>query len=809
MVGGSPPGSSRQPHWPPLLCVAALVAATAAVATPVPAAPAPPACVVSAGGRSFDLAELGGGGGGGAFALRQRSREPESYDWLYSFSACNEVKATRACQQAPPQAAAIQETSGGCYSLGNSATRLVTATASGVLVSFSGGDGGRSTTITVECADVHFPHLVRWAHGIAPLTYTALVRSRAGCPLDCARSLDGAVCGGAANGACISGQHNESSARCICARGRIGSACSEHITGVPDHVSGLSLMFFVFVVSSIILICILSMCMLRACFVQGRNISVVLVAAVFSLFFLSMNDVFREAPLSNIGISQHSVTVNPTTSQCSVTAGANTFNLAELSGEMAVLHTNSDIKDVKTKLDWRGGTFYFSACGNVTPASLPGSCAATAPSAVLHETKNGCISLGVSDTRTAAATRSGLALTYTGGRHCGAASSSGSTTIVIECANVPRPTVVRWSDGEAPCSHVALIGSQSGCVAGVKASYMGPLISGTPSPLFFATHSMWGYSDVVLDEYWILSDIVFRATNRVLVPVSHELTMEDALASADVILIGVFDGRASALSVVRKYRTSALTVFMGTENTDWTAKDFSDQLVGEVAISLGHRREYPAVPPGNPYLHLPMWLPYTVRREIGACELPRVLFAEPDAAAWIARPGFTALISSHDAYPRRLLFDLAMRLGRVDAPGPAFHNAEWPALLPANHYLRGKIEYLKGYRFNICPENSRSSGAGGWNTEKLMQAHIAGVVPIYWGDAVDTDVMNPARIIVFNDTNSDLVLETIRRLQEDEPFRAAWFAQPILAPTAGAWLEAWCDEAARLFREGAERVLQK
>jgi hypothetical protein len=149
-----------------------------------------------------------------------------------------------------------------------------------------------------------------------------------------------------------------------------------------------------------------------------------------------------------------------------------------------------------------------------------------------------------------------------------------------------------------------------------------------------------------------------------------------------------------------------------------------------------------------------------------------------------------------------------MRLGRVDAPGPAFHNAEWPASLPANHYLRGKIEYLKGYRFNICPENSRSSGAGGWNTEKLMQAHIAGVVPIYWGDAVDTDVMNPARIIFFNDTNSDLVLETMHRLQEDEPFRSAWFAQPILAPTAGTWLEAWCDEAARLFREGAERVLQ-
>ena len=143
-----------------------------------------------------------------------------------------------------------------------------------------------------------------------------------------------------------------------------------------------------------------------------------------------------------------------------------------------------------------------------------------------------------------------------------------------------------------------------------------------------------------------------------------------------------------------------------------------------------------------------------------------------------------------------------MTLGRVDAPGKAFHNAEWPADLP-NHHLRGKIEYLRGYRFTICPENSRTRGAGGYNTEKLGQAHHSGAVPIYWGDAIDAEVFNPARVIVFNGSNAEAVRDTMRRLQEDAGFRAAWFSQPILAPTAGAWLEAWCAEAVSMFRAAA------
>ena len=252
MVGSSPLWSSRQPRWPPLFCVAALVAVTAADPTPTPAVSA---CIVSAGGRSFDLAELGGGGIGEA-PLRQVSREAESLGWTYSFSACSAISPLpAACAGAAPGSAALQQTAGACYGLGASATRAIAATATGVALSFSGGDGGRSSVVTVECADVARPQVVRWSSGAAPGSYTALVRARAGCALECARdAATGAVCGGRGRGACAT---NGANAACVCSEGRLGPACDilndasrgvAEIDGVFNHgflglLLGASLLF--------------------------------------------------------------------------------------------------------------------------------------------------------------------------------------------------------------------------------------------------------------------------------------------------------------------------------------------------------------------------------------------------------------------------------------------------------------------------------------------------------------------------------------------------------------------------------------
>jgi alpha-N-acetylglucosamine transferase len=239
----------------PLLCAAALVlAASASAADPVRSPP--PACVVSAGARSFDLAELGGGGSGAAGAppLRHVSRAADSLGWTYSFAACGNVAPLpAACAGAAPGSAALQQTAGACYGLGASVTRSVAATATGVELSFSGGDGGRSSVVTVECADVAQPQVVRWGSGAAPGSYTALVRARAGCALECARdAATGAMCGGKGRGLCVADDADDR-ANCVCSEGHAGADCAEVKRGPQDSSVAGALSFATFCLGILIL----------------------------------------------------------------------------------------------------------------------------------------------------------------------------------------------------------------------------------------------------------------------------------------------------------------------------------------------------------------------------------------------------------------------------------------------------------------------------------------------------------------------------------------------------------------------------
>ena len=319
------------------------------------------------------------------------------------------------------------------------------------------------------------------------------------------------------------------------------------------------------------------------------------------------------------------------------------------------------------------------------------------------------------------------------------------------------------------------------------------------APLVVAAHSLWLGAGVVLGELWLLEDVARLAFGRGLVAVNESLPLERQLAVADIVLVGPYATRrhtSQALALLPP--RTALTIFIGSENTD--GGEYDDQMAGEVAVSFGHRRagDIPEALRAT-YHRLPWWLPYTVRRETGGCAPPAALLAPSDAASWAARGGFAALLSSHYSFPRPQLFNWSSALGRVDAPGKAFHNMEWPAGLP-NHHLNGKVEFLRGYRFNLCPENSRTRGAGGYNTEKLAHAHLAGAVPVYWGDPIDEAVWNPARVIVFTGSNAEEVVGTMARLESDAGFRDAWFARPVLAGTAAGWMRGWCERAAGLWQ---------
>jgi hypothetical protein len=199
----------------PTLLVAALLAAFSAAE-----ASAQPPCVVAAGASTFNLSELSSDA-----APLFTGREPYRRNWVYMFSLCGDVSPSAACASAPP-AAVLQDTVHQCHSLGASASRLVSAMHNGVAVAFSGGGDGRTALILVECRDVVMPYVASWTEG-AP--YTALVRARAGCAVECGRDAAGAVCGGEARGTCTAEGNGTNPATCACADGYAGRACGNTV----------------------------------------------------------------------------------------------------------------------------------------------------------------------------------------------------------------------------------------------------------------------------------------------------------------------------------------------------------------------------------------------------------------------------------------------------------------------------------------------------------------------------------------------------------------------------------------------------
>ena len=178
--------------------------------------------------------------GGLVFAL-DRAVLPASAagDIHYAVSACTPFVPAAAqpwplfpaCRCAAP-AYAFQVTSGSyCYSLGAERAGLVEASREGLAISFGGGTdcggavGARRLRLLVECVgDAADEGAVNALEDCGACCYTIRARSRAGCPLGCARARNSAVCGGASRGACVVSEDLRSAA-CSCREGFSGLAC--------------------------------------------------------------------------------------------------------------------------------------------------------------------------------------------------------------------------------------------------------------------------------------------------------------------------------------------------------------------------------------------------------------------------------------------------------------------------------------------------------------------------------------------------------------------------------------------------------
>jgi hypothetical protein len=100
--------------------------------------------------------------------------------------------------------------------------------------------------------------------------------------------------------------------------------------------------------------------------------------------------------------------------------------------------------------------------------------------------------------------------------------------------------------------------------------------------------------------------------------------------------------------------------------------------------------------------------------------------------------------------PHELRLNLVNKISNknmiVDCGGPLLNNI--------GYNIGYKIDFLSDYYFNICPENSWSSG---YCTEKIYDALLSNCIPIYWGDYdLDKDVINHNKILYINQDLSNI-----------------------------------------------------
>lgn len=127
--------------------------------------------------------------------------------------------------------------------------------------------------------------------------------------------------------------------------------------------------------------------------------------------------------------------------------------------------------------------------------------------------------------------------------------------------------------------------------------------------------------------------------------------------------------------------------------------------------------------------------------------------------------------------PRDDFFAYLNNYKKVDSGGRHLNNLGYTIGDRFNNFKKSKLEWLQEYKFNICFENSSSSG---YLTEKIFHSFEAGCIPIYWGDPCINDLINPNSFInLQNYSNFDEALEKIKLIDNSKELYLDMLKQPI------------------------------
>ena len=207
-------------------------------------------------------------------------------------------------------------------------------------------------------------------------------------------------------------------------------------------------------------------------------------------------------------------------------------------------------------------------------------------------------------------------------------------------------------------------------------------------------------------------------------------------------------------------------VSKSTINKIWS--QYFDNCINDVDLSLGFdmldENKY------TNYVRFPIWIFYHFyglldNKNYTKDDIKKVIDDINNAKS--KKNKFASLVASHDVSGiRNQMYNQISKIDTILCPSKLFHNDD----SLKKDFNNNKIEYLKDFKFNICPENTISEG---YVTEKLFDAFRSGNIPIYNGNEnIEFDLVNKNALLFFkkDEDNTELIKEIDQLNKDDKLF---------------------------------------
>jgi hypothetical protein len=202
---------------------------------------------------------------------------------------------------------------------------------------------------------------------------------------------------------------------------------------------------------------------------------------------------------------------------------------------------------------------------------------------------------------------------------------------------------------------------------------------------------------------------------------------------------------------------------------------------------------------GDRYLRWPL---YRWHRTISECEDIRKRAIEKVPATHRAR--FCACVISNVSNRQGPLAEIcdALELYQGMTYGGRWRNN-------IGRRVSDKVKLLQEHKFSIAFENTSYPG---YTTEKIVDAFLAGTIPVYWGDPTVTQHFNPRAFVqCTNELSIPDVVKRIKEINESKEYYESMLREPIFTPMAGEDLrtEHLVEFVKNIFDQPIEKVYRR